>query len=202
MGYLLSLSGLDGSGKTTQAHKISSVFKEKGLNVEVIHLKNLAPEQYLLQIKEDLKFYTRKYRIHSKEEAYQICCAFLFCAKVEDVVLPSLEINDLTILDRYRESALCAHHLISKIYSSAQKIYDSSINPDCNVFLDSLPSECYKRIQSRDEMSPFETPDYLEKAYSYYNSIKDRFTWINASQSPEQITQKIVLEMAKQLEKK
>lgn len=197
MGYLLSLSGLDGSGKTTQAEHISDILKKQGLNVEVIHFKTVEPKRYLPRIKNRLQQYIAGHCIESKEETHQICCAYLFCEKVMDKVWPSLCKNDLTILDRYRDSALCYHYLQGGIYPSVQQIYNSVTSPNKNIFLDLSPEDCFRRIQSRESLSPFETPNYLEKAYAYYQSNRERFIWINAAQAPETITWMILSEIGR-----
>lgn len=196
MGYLLALSGLDGSGKTTQAEHISSILKGYGLKVEVLHFKNVESKKYLPNIKRRLEQYIVDHHIEDKKEVHQICCSFLFNEKIIDKVLPSLELNNFIILDRYRDSALCYHYLLDdRIYPHVQTIYDEMICPDLNFFLDLSPDECYKRVKPRENLSPFETPEYLRQAYDYYQSTRDKFIWIKGTQSIDDISRTILEEI-------
>lgn len=191
-GYLIALSGLDGSGKSTQAENLKMVLEERGYSVNVIHLKTVESKKYLVNVKKRLDVYSFTHKLASKEEKHQVCCAFLYCEKVNDIVGESLFAYDYTILDRYRDSALCNHYMLGKIYPSVQQIYDSLLAPYINVFLDYPPVECYFRLQQRTELSPFETPEYLDKAYKYYYANKEKFLWIDARKESKMITDEIM----------
>lgn len=188
MGVLLTLTGLDGSGKTTQAECLYNSCKKKGISANVIHLKVIESDRYLLKIKKKIRDYIVNENIDTNE-IFNIGSALLFQEKVNHEVMTSLSKYDLTILDRYCESALCYHYLRNGLYPSVERIYDSLVKPDINIFLDLVPMECYNRIIDRKVHSPYETPEYLEKAYSFYHRMKKNFVWIDAHESTESINQ-------------
>ncbi|WP_270564232.1 dTMP kinase [Clostridium beijerinckii] len=192
MGIFIALSGLDGSGKSTQAELLSDMCRVKGMNVNVLHLKTMKSDKYLLKIKRKLQQYIIQNNVEDTDELRNIGSALLFYEKVNDKVLSSLHSYDLTIIDRYCESALCYHYLEDGLYPSVQQIYDTLVKPDVNIFLDLPPNECYKRIANRKYWSLFETPEYLEKAYTFYQTIRGNFTWIDATKSIEDITKFLV----------
>lgn len=188
MGVLLTLTGLDGSGKTTQAECLYQTCQKNGISANVIHLKVIESDQYLLKIKKKIREYMVNENIDTNE-VFNIGSALLFQEKVNHDVMTSLSKYDLTILDRYRESALCYHYLRNGLSPSVERIYDSLVKPDINIFLDLVPMECYRRIVNRKIHSPYETPEYLKKAYSFYQGMKKNFIWIDAHESTESINQ-------------
>lgn len=196
-GYLIALSGLDGSGKSTQAENMKLILEEKRYSVNVIHLKTIESKKYLLNVKKRFDDYFLMHNVDSREEKHQICSAFLYCEKVNDIVGGSISTYDYTILDRYRESALCNHYMLGKIFPSVQQIYDSLPDPHINVFLDFPPGECYLRLQQRTVLSPFETPKYLDIAYKYYYVNKEKFLWIDARKDSKMITNEIISAICK-----
>lgn len=188
MGILLTLTGLDGSGKTTQAECLSKVCKEKGISTNVIHLKVIESDRYLLTIRKKM----REYFVNKNKdtnEIFNLGSALLFQEKVNHEVMTSLSNYDLTILDRYCESALCYHYLRNGLYPSVKRIYDSLVKPDISIYLDLTPMECYNRIIARSVHSPYETLEYLEKAYSFYQGMKENFIWLDAHESIETLNQ-------------
>lgn len=202
MGIMIALSGLDGSGKSSQAERLSVVCKEKGLNVDIIQLKIVKSEKYLLEARKKMRQYRTKHQMDNNDELYNIGSALLFKEKVYDVVEKSINSYDVTILDRYRESGQCYHYINDGLFPSVRHIYDSLPKPDINIFFDLSPDVCYKRVILREIQSPFETLEYLQKAYEFYQSVRDRFLWVNATQSMDNITQLLLSEVELQLNKK
>ena len=192
MGYLISLSGLDGSGKTTQAFLIKEFLERKGYSVNIIHLKMIPSKKYLTKIKKRFDDYISANHVDDKEECYQLCCAFLYAEKVYDVVGQSLFMYDYTIMDRYRDSALCKQFLLNRNYQSTFDIYESLVEPSVNIFIDYPPEDCYIRLKKRDNLSPFETLEYLQKAYKYYCQNRERFIWIDGKQETKNVTNDIL----------
>lgn len=192
LGYLISLSGLDGSGKSTQALNIKKYLESKEFSANVIHLKTIPSKKYLAKVKKRFEDYILTHHIDGKEEAHQICCAFLYFEKVYDVVGQSLFTYDYTIMDRYRDSALCNQYLLDQVYQSTSDIYDLLIEPSINIFIDYPPKDCYTRLKKRKALSIFETPEYLKKAYGYYCQNKNRFIWIDGMQESKKVTKDIM----------
>ena len=187
MGIMVALSGLDGSGKTSQSNQLALMCREYGYSVNVIQLKNVKAIPYLYKVKRIMGQYRICHEM-SEDERYNLGCAFLFQEKVNDIVMNSVETHDVTILDRYIDSGKCYHYLKDGLYSSVRKIYEYLPQADVNAFLDLSPEACYARIKKREKQSVYESLVYLRKAYEFYNSEKDRFSWINAAKPIDEIT--------------
>lgn len=104
-------------------------------------------KKYLIKVKKRFEKYILTHPIGNKEEVHHICCAFLYLEKVYDVVGQSLVEYDYTIMDRYRDSALCNQFLLDRVYQSASDIYESLIEPSINIFIDYPPKDCYTRLK-------------------------------------------------------
>lgn len=192
LGKLISLSGLDGSGKTTQAINLKKRLESEGASVNIIHLKKFDNTKYLLKSKDRYRKFIAINGAGCKEEEHQIGCALLYYEKVVDIVGESLKEYDYTILDRYIESAICRHYILEEVYASTVKIYNSLYKPDYNIFINVSPWKCFQRIKKRKEQSPYESLVFLKKAQEYYKKNKGSFIWLNGEQSSMQITEEIL----------
>lgn len=192
MGLLLALTGLDGSGKTTQIERLVLECRKNGMSVASIQLKAVEFVEKNNIIKKKIQEYILCNKIENSREIYNVGVALAYEKKVNDIVVPSVDANDLTILDRYRKSAMCFHYLRNELFTSVINIYDNLISPDLNVFLDLSPMDCHNRIMKRETQTPYETLEYLERAYGFYSSMKSRFTYIDASLQFDEVT-KVIL---------
>ncbi len=191
MGILFSLSGLDGSGKTTQGKLLYNRCKKEGINVYYIHLKTVNSFQNLSYVSSKIRKFIREHHIKNSDEIKNITSAFIFVNKVEMEITEACRKYDVTIVDRYRESAKYYHLMEGGLYSSILEIYGRIPDPDVNVFLDLRPERCYQRLIEREELTLYEKPDSLEKAYNFYKSMSKEFKWIDANRSKEIIAEEL-----------
>lgn len=127
MGILVSLSGLDGSGKTTQGKKIMELCLNNGIKAHYVHLKTIDTKESYFNVIAEAKEYAKENGINvksDKEELRNVISAFLFVDKVKKEVTSALSIYDVVIVDRYLDSALCYHMLENGDYDSVVKIYE------------------------------------------------------------------------------
>lgn len=190
MGKLICLSGLDGSGKTTQSKLIAKYFQSKNKKVNMIHLKEsvIMPEKLM----ESFRQYIKSHSISDAKTIRNVLSAMLFVEKVNDVILPSLMKYDLTIVNRYIESALCYHFLKNGLTQYVTNIYNGLPIPDANFYIDVSPDICFQRIKSREKLNEFENIANLNKAYDFYTTCKDQFIWINGEEDMLNICSNIV----------
>ena len=190
MGKLICLSGLDGSGKTTQSKLIAKYFQSKNKKVNMIHLKEsvIMPEKLM----EIFRQYIKSHSISDAKTIRNVLSAMLFVEKVNDVILPSLMKYDLTIVNRYIESALCYHFLKNGLTQYVTNIYNGLPIPDANFYIDVSPDICFQRIKSREKLNEFENIANLNKAYDFYTTCKDQFIWINGEEDMLNICSNIV----------
>jgi len=99
-GRLITLEGIDNSGKTTQAQKLSNYLKKKGYKVLLVR------DPGGTEISERI----RKILLDKKNSLAAATELFLYLAArqqlVTDIILPALKKNKIVICDRYCDSTL------------------------------------------------------------------------------------------------
>ena len=191
----ITLEGVDGAGKSTQATLLSNIFKRLGLE----HIITREPggcfeSEAIRQIfcNETLNF--------SNDTKILLMTA----ARIEHVrkkILPALENNIIVICDRFIDSTVIyqayalgfGHMDIRKLH----KEYVGDIYPDITFVFNIATEEANSRILLRKN-NDYHDLELLEKIISGYEKIQktaERFVAIDASKSSEVIT----LEMVKEL---
>jgi len=164
-GFLFTVEGIDGSGKTTQAQRLARYCEEKGLSYILSKeptsgkygqlIRNSA-SRGRLSVEEEIEILLKDRREH-----------------VEQVIQPALDEEKVVILDRY--------YFSNAAYQGAQGADPEVIlsrneafapQPDLLVILDVSPQTGLQRIRERgDEPNKFETLDSLERARAIFNQI-------------------------------
>ena len=192
MGLLVALTGLDGSGKTTQSRRLYEKCLSEGLRTYYIHLREINSQPYYIEAVCETKKFIEKHRDTIKHnEVKSIISANLFIAKVNSVVIPKIAQNDVVIVDRYKESAECYHMLKWRFTSNIQELYHRVPDADINFFLDTDIETCIRRINTRREKTLYENYESLLKAREFYSSISKQFIWIDSNRVMEEITQEL-----------
>lgn len=191
MGILISLSGLDGSGKTTQGQHVLNLCQENGIKAQYIHLKTIDTKHSYHSVARDAKRYIDANDVKDKSETRNIISAFLFLNKVREEIEPALSACDVVIVDRYLESAKCYHILEDGLFPSVLKLYEQIKEPDINVFLDLNIDECCRRVDERQEKTKYENKESFIKGYEFYRTQKDKFIWIDANREQNVISNEI-----------
>jgi dTMP kinase len=164
-GFLFAVEGIDGSGKTTQAQRLTRYCDDKGL--EYILSKEPTNGKYgqlirnsairgRLSVEEEIDILLKDRRDH-----------------VAEVIRPALDQEKVVILDRY--------YFSNAAYQGARGVDPGIIlsrneafapQPDLLVILDVSPQIGLQRIRERgDEPNKFETFDSLERARAIFNQI-------------------------------
>lgn len=68
MGILVSLSGLDGSGKTTQGKKIMELCLNNGIKAHYVHLKTIDTKESYFNVIAEAKEYAKENGINVKSD--------------------------------------------------------------------------------------------------------------------------------------
>ncbi len=187
---MISLSGLDGSGKTTQAELLKLKFETLSFKVKILHLKDFQINAN--SIKEKCKRYLYINKISDKNIARNVTSALIFVEKFNLFVRPEIENNDIIILNRYIDSAECYHFLKNGYSDEVRKVYDTLPSPNINFFIDLCPEQCFYRISKRNSLNEFETIKNLRKAYIFYNNRKNFFEWIDGNKDKEAVFSSIL----------
>lgn len=147
-GFLFTLCGLDGCGKTTQITLLKEYFEEKGVSI-------MLTKQPTDVVRKSEIF--RTYMDQPEHDNYEYRALSLLCASdrvqhSNKVILPWLEEGEIVISDRYFYS--CLANLNARGYTEDIWIYDVSRSipkPDGAFFLDVDVDTAVARVRSRPE---------------------------------------------------
>lgn len=191
-GKLITLEGIDGSGKTTAVPHIKSYLKSKGIKV----ITTKAPGGSVIgpHIKDALA-----------ENITPEAETLLFLAALELVaaytILPALNSGKWVICDRYIHSALAyqgygkkipIHHIVQIITS----MFPACL-PDLTIYFDVSIETAKERLQKRSALDKFETTgqNFYRDVKQGYETIQTRmpkhFKIINAEVHPEDVIKQI-----------
>lgn len=197
-GLFISFEGCDGCGKTTALKLVeeklnkNGVFplmtREPGGSKIAEQIRNIILDK--ANTEEDIKTEALLYAASRRQHLI-------------DVVLPALNSGKLVISDRYVDSSLAyqgyARGIGLEAVLSINNFAIDNLYPDLTFFLDLPPQEGLKRIQSRErdkDRLDVEKEEFHKRVYQGYQIVneifKDRIIKIDASKSPDEISDKIV----------
>jgi dTMP kinase len=167
-GKLISFEGIDGSGKTTQAHRFVSYLQDK-LQKEVLLVRTpggipACEKIRSIVLDEDVDSLTRLYLFTASQ--IEIC---------KKKVIPALESGQYVVMDRYADSTYAYQAVASGLYKDALKCITSMmdlVKPDYTCYMDVSVDVAMNRLKLRDgdNLSIFEKPAFLEKVRVGYQS--------------------------------
>ncbi len=191
-GYLIAIEGIDGAGKTTQAHHVQDVLQ--GRKLAVIRTKEPTTGQYgqilrdsantgRLSLDEEVDVFIKDRQEHVREK-----------------LRPALESGKIVISDRYYFSNMA--------YQGARGANSEEIRrrnemfapePDLLIILDLEPALGLQRIRTRgDRANHFETTGTLKKAREIFLNIKKPYIFkIDATHTVEEVRNLIIREFSR-----
>lgn len=186
-GFLIAIEGIDGAGKTTQAHFVQERLAARKL--AVIRTKEPTTGQWgqvlrdsaltgRLSLEEEIETFIKDRMEH-----------------VQVVIKPSLEQGKIVIVDRYYFSSMAYQgargHDVEDIMRQNEAF---APEPDLLVILDIEPKIGLERIRTRgDRANHFEKTGTLKKAREIFQQIKKPYSYLlNANEEPEKIRDLIV----------
>lgn len=209
-GFLISFEGGEGCGKSTQIKKFSEYLKQR--KIDFILVREPGGTEVGEKIRDIL--------LHDKSDLSAETEFLLFSASrnklVADVVKPALRDGKVVVMDRYFDSSYAYQGYAGKLnLDDVKSITNFAIGkdaiPDLTILLDIGYEEGMFRKQ-RDEK--LQNLDRIEKkAKEYHDNVrkgyldlaskdKKRFYVIDALQTPEEISKKIVDEFEKKYKNK
>lgn len=186
-GNLISIEGIDGSGKTTVIKSLKNIFPNANYTTEP------NDDTWLGQV-------VRESISKDNRELPQTSILFLFLAEhanhVNSVIKPSMKNGDLIICDRYIDSryAYQSYELENKIDGDTldwiRTVQEQkwSVMPDTTILLDIPVDTAIDRISDNEI---FEEREKLERFRQTYLRIAenepDRYSVIDATKSPDEV---------------
>jgi dTMP kinase len=184
---LVTLEGLDGSGKTTVWESLREVY----------------PDAVFTREPTDSWYGEAVARSIDADDADPLAELFLYTADHADhlsrVVRPALADGDLVVSDRYSDSryayqgATLADSAVDDPLDYIQSVHEPfTRQPDLTVYLDIDPETAAERSGKTNK---FEQTDYLERVRANYERLIDsdpeRFVRVDATQSPDAVCEAV-----------
>jgi dTMP kinase len=186
-GFLIAIEGIDGAGKTTQAHFVQERLQASKLCV--IRTKEPTTGQWgqilrdsaltgRLSLEEEVETFIKDRKEH-----------------VETLINPSLRKGHIVIVDRYYFSTMAyqgARGMNPEELMSRNELF--APEPDLLVVLDVDPKLGLERIKTRgDRANHFEKTGSLKRARAIFNAIKKPYLFrLDGSQEAETLSDLIV----------
>jgi len=181
---LVTLEGLDGSGKTTVW--------------EALH--DAHPDATFTREPTESWYGDAVYRSLSDDDADPLAELFLYtadhAAHLADTVRPALAAGDLVVSDRYSDSRYAYQGAtlegeIERPMEYVRGVHQPfTVEPDLTIYLDLDPHTAAERS---DETNKFERTEYLSRVRENYETLIEldpqRFVRIDATRSPEHVVE-------------
>lgn len=178
LGMLVTLEGLDGSGKTTVHEELQTVFPE------AVHTAEPTDSWIGETVRRSIR----------DETADPLAELFLYtadhAAHLADTIRPALARGDLVISDRYSDSrfayqATTLRAIVEEPLAYVKAIHEPfSIRPDLTIYFDIDPETAADRAASTNK---FEHAEFLAGVRENYERLiaaePDRFVRIDATQA-------------------
>lgn len=172
MRYFICLSGLDGSGKTTQCKLLCKNLMYKN----PIYYK-LGDEEDSNRVNRATINYIKNTNLRlNNDQKYLIKSVFHMCFDIQRLTNKEEFSDRIVVMDRYVET-IYAHAQLHGIDTEIiNDIFDGIyVKPDFYFFLDLRPETCYQRIKRRSEtISKHEELSNLIKLDKFYKEIVKR----------------------------
>jgi dTMP kinase len=193
-GILIAFEGIDGSGKTTQIHKVAEFLRELDYIVTVTHEPNPdSPFCQMIQqkVKKDRENVSPEQELdwYTEDRRWDL----------EHNILPALERNELVLVDRYYLSS-AAYQGALEVFTMDYVLEKNSFakRPDLWIILDVPVNLGQARLRMRDKRNDdqLEKAEYQKKVLLNYQKLSDmdiggKVIWIDASIEEEELTQAI-----------
>jgi len=162
-GIFICIEGIDGSGKTTQAHRLVKSLHRRGL--DVLYTTEPSPGEVGKLIRHCVL--ERKKRVHVALEA------LLFAADrlnhVEARIKPALQEGKIVVCDRYVYSTLAYQGAAGLDLAWIKQINRFALVPDLALFIDVPPEVVMERLQRKRTV--METPENQQRVREVYMTM-------------------------------
>lgn len=134
-GLFISLEGIDGAGKSTQARMLADIFRKAGIDVVSVREPGSTP---LAERVRPIILDPAMAGLDSKAELllYLACRAQL----IRDVIGPALERGDVVICDRYADSSVAyqgyGRELGADVVRQSNALATGGLQPDLTILID------------------------------------------------------------------
>lgn len=159
-GIFICIEGLDGSGKTTHAHRLVRNLKKKGF--DAVYTTEPSRGEFGKFIRASV--------LQGKRRVPRVVEAFLFAVDrvdhLEKDVKPALDEGKIVVSDRCVYSSLAYQGAAGLDLEWIEEINRMALPPDLAIYIDVLPEVAVKRIRrNKSVMERFETQRRVQDVY-------------------------------------
>ena len=192
-GKFITVEGIDGSGKTTQAEFIVDGLADAGLSAKLVREPGGDP------ISESI----RKLLLHSEESMSDRAEALLMIASraqlTDKVILPQIINGSWVVADRYADSTLAyqggGRGLSVQSLDSINQFGTYTLKPDLTFFIDISIDVANSRMRVERDRIEKEGNEFQQRVREQYlklhESDPNRFILINGEQSVDNVRKEI-----------
>lgn len=195
-GCLITIEGIDGAGKTTQADLLAGHLRGKGYRVLLTH------EPGGTALGEKLRQILLDHSSGSMEPAAEL---FLYAAAraehVAKVIRPALASGQVVVCDRFSDSTLVyqgfGRGLDPALLASVNALATGGLEPDLTFILDLPAEEAYRRVLASRPADRLEAQglDFLDRLRRGYLALAKgapgRRVLVDASEPPQKVFEQI-----------
>jgi len=172
-GCFIVFEGVDGSGKSSVVKRIGKILKENQIQSYVTKEPTDSPFGSLIH----------QFMIGRLNTDHKTIAAMFVADRIDHLtnnisgIKQIVDSGSVVISDRYYFSSYAYHSIFVDMewVINANKICSDILKPDLNIFIDTSPKECIKRLdQGRYLKEKYEDIDYLESVRSNYLKAFER----------------------------
>jgi dTMP kinase len=191
-GRLITIEGVDGTGKTTLANALVAALKDRGIEAQSMR------EPGGVELSERIRTLVKDPSLEVNPRAEALLYAAARAQLIEQAVSPALEHGTWLVLDRFVDSSLAyqgaGRGLGIEQVAALNTFATAGLTPDRTLLLQLDSRRARARTSERGE-----EPDRLEReGDAFFNKIRDgyaqlaaaapdRIRVLDASQAPEQV---------------
>jgi len=184
-GFLITVEGCEGCGKSTQSKLLEQYLRKKGFKVVLTREPggSVVAEQ------------VRGILLNPKSKLSPVCELMLYesarAQHVEEIIKPNLKKGYIVVCDRFTDSTIAYQGYARKIdIKKIEKLNDiatDSITPDLTIYLDIKPHIGIQKAKSESLKDSFKNGDRIEReSISFHNAVRKGFFAL-AKKFPERI---------------
>ncbi|MEV4626304.1 dTMP kinase [Micromonospora sp. NPDC049523] len=189
---VVALVGIDGSGKTTQAHRLAAALERAG--VRTTYSRNAGGRRWFGRAAQRLG--RRDARRLLGDSGLLLAESILRWLAIARALVRSAVRRRLAVMDRYsfdQYASIRVHRGTPRAARLARLGYRLFPEPEVTFLLVVDPAEAYRRIELRG--TDHESMEYLTAADAAYRSLPEygTFVVIDANRSPDEVTAQIAV---------
>lgn len=184
---LITLEGIEGSGKSTQLNFLADRLSGRGLPYMC------SKEPGGTKLGKELR--SLLLTPHPSGEKWRPCAELLLfyadrVQHVETIVKPALQTGQIVLLDRFDDSTRAyqgAQGIPEKTLATLRQIVLKGLRPSLTLLFDADPAETLARVDARNkEKTGFSETRFDNEALDFHKKVREAFLEI-ASQEPDRV---------------